>query len=374
MWRWSHMLQSFWPSERRRVHINMDETNVRLVPPTARGHLVAAARKLLRARGSLSRPGSKGEARCSFTQMVFLCDDEEIQQALPTILLVGERVMNERQRREILSGLPHHVALWRQKRAWVTAQTMTRAIFMVAQALAPWRDNLEVIFSADTYRAHLTNAVWAAMNRHRFTYMLIPASMTWALQPCDTHLFATYKREVAAEFQARQVDLSNRRLSPPPPVATASDRWAARVTCLVGALCAAFEKQVRRKSWAHAFNSNGLGRHHTAISPRLLSQLGFSGPPTGTAMWPELSDFNHIFPKRCEIPLEAIFNFVTRPPRNPRTHVDRSEFGSAAARPPEFEAPASWPPRPSCVSTAIEARPPPGRIPRARRLALPRGP
>ena len=39
----------------------------------------------------------------------------------------------------------------------------------------------------------------------RICFFLIPANMTWALQPCDTHVMARYKRQLRLEFQNRQM-------------------------------------------------------------------------------------------------------------------------------------------------------------------------
>ena len=245
--------------------------------------------------------------------MVFACDDAALQSVLPTVLLVSEKLVSMADFQRLLHTLPSHVTLWRQKRAWVTGATMVRACRLLACALEPWRSEVEFIVSADTYGAHLTKAVWKAMSRLRFTYMLIPSRLTWCLQPCDTHIFAPYKRRVSVEFQARQIAIrgvTERALSLGAPP---TGRMFPRLACLLEALCAAFESEVRRKSWAHAFASNGLGRSLSDISPNLLQQVGLSAPPIVEAqILPSLRDFESIFPRNRDIPLDAIFAFACR--------------------------------------------------------------
>ena len=135
MWRWSQMLRECLPPGKRRICINMDETSVKLRPPPSRGLLVAGARKKLRARGSLTSHGTKGEQRCNLTQLVFICDDDEIQRALPTILLISKKVFSEAMFRRMQSILPENIHLWRQPRAWVTGRTMTTALRLLASVL-----------------------------------------------------------------------------------------------------------------------------------------------------------------------------------------------------------------------------------------------
>ena len=42
-----------------------------------------------------------------------------------------------------------------------------------------------------------------AASRANLWICVIPAKMTWALQPCDTHVFASYKRLLGEEYQRR---------------------------------------------------------------------------------------------------------------------------------------------------------------------------
>ena len=64
----------------------------------------------------------------------------------------------------------------------------------------------QVIFSSDVYRAHVTKQVWQAMTRWSYLYFLIPAKITWAMQPCDTHdVLAVLKRHLVEAMQMAAV-------------------------------------------------------------------------------------------------------------------------------------------------------------------------
>ena len=260
----------------------------------------------------MTSPGTKGELRCNITQLVFICDDDGVQQALPTILLISKKAFSDATFHRMQASLPPHIHLWRQPRAWVTGKTMAAACRLLASALEPWRPHAEVIFSADTYRGHLTQGVWRAMARNRFAYMLIPAKLTWGLQPCDTHVFAGYKRQLLEEqqlwriTQAASSPSGGAGMSPPPASAPQS-----QVMCLLHSLIAAYEKSIRRRSWTAAFASNGLGHRLADISTSVLQQLQFdhvphdldrkqhirtsntSSQPKQTSLWTPFSPFAH---------------------------------------------------------------------------------
>jgi hypothetical protein len=50
---------------------------------------------------------------------------------------------------------------------------------------------------ADTYGAHISHSVFMSAAKHGAFYFTVPPKMTWAVQPCDTHVFATFKQHVA---------------------------------------------------------------------------------------------------------------------------------------------------------------------------------
>ena len=135
---------------------------------------------------------------------MLVCDDATCQAALPPVLLVSTRMLSEGRWRAVRDALPAHVHCWCFERGWVTGKFMAKALRLLAAALAPWRDSHEISFMADTYRAHITDIVWRTVRTLGFAYLLIPAKLTSALLPCDTHVFAAHKRALQLVFQARQ--------------------------------------------------------------------------------------------------------------------------------------------------------------------------
>ena len=120
------------------------------------------------------------------------------------------------------------------------------------------------ILSMDTVRVHLHDRVILECANWGIRVVVVPARMTWLLQPLDTHVFAQLKRVVRDAYQARLGSEGARALS------TAS--WVAVVTNTVYCF-------LRRENWARAFAHNGFGSIQQELSQRVLSALDLQAPP-----------------------------------------------------------------------------------------------
>ena len=295
------MLKEAAPRRKRVVHLNLDETSVRLLPAPRPGAIVLEARKRLRTAEPPRLSASKREERGALTQIVIIADDDEVPRALPTIILASERVLTQARGRATAGVLPEGVHLWRGGRGWVTAASMSSMIRLLATCLRPWHDTCRFILTVDTYRAHLSPSVWRTASRAGVGYAMIPASMTWLLQPCDTHAFAAYKRALSQDFQCRLLSSD-----------AGSDRWV----ILISSMIASWMRVVRDASWAASFRSNGISPNPGHPSSRVLSALGWSAPPPEALAFPDLADFSCIFPRGTDVPVDAIVS-VLREPEHP---------------------------------------------------------
>ena len=327
--------------------LNLDETPLRLLPRKPNGALTRNARCRLRSGLAVRHSASKREERGSLTQVVIVADDDEVQRALPTVILGSERLLSRARWHRLKGRLPSSVKLWREGRGWITARSMCAVIRCMAQALQPFRSSCRFVLSADAYRAHLSPSVWAAAKRAGIGYMIIPAKMTWALQVCDSHVFSPYKATISAEHQKR-VCLADSHPH-------GEERW----DVLMEAVVSAWEGRVQRRSWRSAFASTGNHAGLRGVSQRLLSALEFEQIP-GAAEFPELADFSEIFPTRADIPLESIFGVLWESPEHSsnaaraapslRPRLGGSQAAARAVQPDE-----PW--IPTTTGTAVAARP-----------------
>ena len=83
--------------------------------------------------------------------------------------------------------------LWRLKKAWMTTEVMEKYIVLLGGILKEFQTTHRFILYLDALRVHVSPKVLRAASRANLWICVIPAKMTWALQPCDAHVFASYK-------------------------------------------------------------------------------------------------------------------------------------------------------------------------------------
>ena len=121
---------------------------------------------------------------------------------------------------------------------------MKQILKLLHASLLPSLGNRQVILSCDAYRAHMTTPVIRLSYKLGIYLWFIPAKMTWALQPCDTHVLAIYKRQLRIEFQMKQIQNT---------LGTVSIRETVECTCQ------AIKSVLDTRSWSKSFMDTGVG-------------------------------------------------------------------------------------------------------------------
>lgn len=254
--------------------------------------MTVGAQRQRRSARSLTRQVCRSETRAMMSMATFICDDAAVQPLLPQVLLVNKRLLTEAESAAALARLPPGVQLWREDSAWTTGPIMIRLLTTLRLSLAHLLSSRKVILSADAFRSHMTKPVFRSAARLGFFYFLVPAKMTWALQPCDTHAFALFKRSLEETVQAATAQTPDGRLSRP---------------CLVECVGTTVEGVLRRRSWKKAFEDCGLVGTQATVSGRTLAKLGTASLPPAERGLPSLSMLQEIFPSRAWIPVDEVF-------------------------------------------------------------------
>ena len=173
--------------------MNLDETHVQLVPGRQRGNAVFVSARRARRRAPV-RNVSLSERRAGFARVALVCDDSAVQAALPQLLLVPARLMTLAAWREVNRRCPQNVYVLRTKNGWNSARVLARRVRLLAKILEAAAPGRAVLFTLDVARLHLALPVIRACRQYGLMYHLVPAKMLWLLQPCDTRVFAAYKR------------------------------------------------------------------------------------------------------------------------------------------------------------------------------------
>ena len=232
-----------------------------------------------------------------FSLIAFVCDDDDLQKKLPQILVVSSAVVKALAVEQMRRTLPPNVFLWSQRRAWTTGELMVAVVKTLRQCLESDLVDRQVILSSDVFRAHTTKAVWRALARLNFFYFLIPARMTWVMQPCDTHVFAQFKRHLQEAAQTAAVRDQKGYV----PLATLFDIVGDTVQVVL-----------RGKRWAHAFHDLGLAGNQEGLSASVLQKLGLAAAPQVGASLPTLAQLQEIWPTNAVIPIDLAFGTVTK--------------------------------------------------------------
>ena len=260
LWTWNNYLQHMDPPDKIRVLINVDETSVRLVPQEGKGHVSKSAYRLLCSGMPLGRNASLAAQRSAISHVAAICDHPEIQKRLPQVVLVGENQFTEGRANRVRSEAPECVHLWKLKKAWMTTEVMEKYIVLLGGILNEFQTTHRFILYLVALRVHVSPKVLRAASRANLWICVIPAKMTWALQPCDTHVFASYKRLLGEEYQRRS------------GLTAAGDiNWK----LVLESLWHVVNSLVRGKDWSAAFDSVGIRNQQRALSDRTRRKLQY---------------------------------------------------------------------------------------------------
>ena len=250
MWQWWNYFSGQVAPGKVALRINLDETAVCLHQGRRRG--VIFLKRMPRVRVPLSR------RRTYLTYVALVCDAPEAQRVLPQVIVGNFHTLPAAKMGALRAALPCNVTLIRQRSAWNDNVLCSSIIRMIAAALAPFAGVYQPIIFLDAARCHLKWNVFAACARVGIWPIVVPAKMTWLLQPLDTHVFASFKRHLqAAVLRARCA------------AAVEGDV----LEQLLAALCEAVDAVLSNGSWAHAFASNGFGVGQAGLSARVLEAL-----------------------------------------------------------------------------------------------------
>ena len=356
--------------------MNVDETNVQLYMDKGAGHLSLHAHYLKRGPKGLSRQLSRGEVRSAATHVFAICDIPALQASLPQLLIVSERLVTAAEFDAMRSSLPPSFYVLRQTKAWVNTDSMRFYAQLLRKHLAGIDATHRVILYLDVYKAHCAPPVLKAFGDRSILLCFIPASLTWALQPCDTHAFAMYKAHLATALQTEATELTaDGRIS-----------WGTLARCI----CQTMERVINTHTWAKAFRDVGLVGRQDEVSERVRIKLSVDADHLVVpSSMPTLLQFQAVFPKRSVLHFELLFRGLLRSqqpaplakarPQPPPIEIGpevppwlgrtRSTSSQAAVSAPRAASPPTWPP---AMAPVVAPLLPPPFLPSAKRLHRPR--
>ena len=290
------------------LKLNLDETAVRFYYKPRSG--LRIKRTGLAASLSpcdLVHHASKAQQRKAMTHVAVVCDDTTIQPKLPQVLLANESTILARDLPGIRSTLSGNVHVWRMKSAWINAAVMIDIFALLGAALAPFMNLYQPIFLMDAHKAHFAAKVLRAAAKHKIWVIIVPAQMTFLLQPLDTDGFYKYKQFL----RKRYTELMS-------STTTIGDLTAAAVILAVIDACKHILNAVE---WGPIFCRNGFGDEQRSTRTSILQSLEWKVVPHINSTMPSLEQFKTCFPGGVDIAFSALFADMMRNPFPPERSV-----------------------------------------------------
>ena len=321
VWQWHNFLETNVPDGKELVLLNLDETCVPLFHGDQKGNVIARRRKGDPQQQPVQK-ATRREMRACVTHVAVIASAPAVQQLLPQDVLGNCSVLLARDITALKDELPPNVNLVRGKSGWTNAPYLCKLMPRIAAAVRRAGEHYWPVLLMDCARQHLHVSVLRAAARCHIRLVFIPAKLTWLLQPCDTHVFMKYKRELRAQYQDGRAAAEDGRVT---------------VRMWLRMIVRTIIKVMESTDWQAAFRADGFGDNQLGTSRYVLTHLD------GAAMIPADNEEPTRETLAALLPAGTKFNeniLLGRPTRTPTSlHVPRSlppaRHGALAAEHPD---------------------------------------
>ena len=190
------------------------------------------------------------------------------------------------------SRCPPNVVLVRQNSAWNNERMCTMIVRRIALVLRAHMGTLQPVLLLDAVRLHITRMVLAACSAVGLWVVVVPAKMTWLLQPLDSHAFLAYKAHLKAKYQSKRAELGSSDLG---------------IEHFLECVYEAIRHVLQGRCWNVAFEGDGFGSAQQGLSTFVQKQLAIAGPLSITALRPNIEELGHCFPRRAQVHADLLY-------------------------------------------------------------------
>lgn len=236
--------------------INIDETAVERQIPRRAGTVI-------RMHGSqetdhaIHERVTRRETHGHLTLIGAICSDPALQRHLPQLVLPRDASLTRAEKARLEAMAPP--LTWvRETHGWVTVPVMKQVLTLYRREVLRHRPGTHVVVAMDAASQHLADDVIAHAARLRVHVLLIPARMTWLLQPLDSHVFAVLKRTF------HMLQLEERSANP---------RGVVDGVAWIDVLERGVRTVLVERDWSRALVSNGLIHGAGSLRERIRRHL-----------------------------------------------------------------------------------------------------
>ena len=296
LWQWWNCAASHVPPGFVLLRINLDETSICLFQGSGKG--AVAFRKGKQCPSEEPVQGvARSTKRSCLTHIGLVCDRPDLQPRPPQVIIGNEHQFQAREMQALMAACPPNVHLIRQKSAWNNADVCKRVIQLLGVALRAYFDpslskRLQPVLLLDACRVHLSRGVVSACLSQGIWPIIVPAKLTWLLQPLDTHAFLRYKAYLRTAYQLARIATPDGELS---------------MAQFLQVIYDTIRKVLQGHRWARAFDENGLGQVggeslQALVSGYIRRHLQLSGPPASPAAAPTEDILKLCYPRNAKVP------------------------------------------------------------------------
>ena len=269
-------------AEKEPLVINMDEASLAyhvagavgtVLRPGKHKHLQAADRCRL------------SDRRGNITYIASICNDKALNEKLPQILLGNSHRFTLKLLRAAKGILGDQVVLWREKSGWNNTRLMQRYIDLLLMSLGDLVSQRTLLLVLDMAPCHIHPDVQAYAMSKGVRMVLVPAGLTWLLQPLDTHVFRQFRMKMQEGWLASKSRAEDGRI----PMID----W-------LQVVAATIRDVVSGRDWQRAFEHSGLLLEQTIMPQHRLQLFGWDTHPTVAPGLPALGQAGQMFPRRSK--------------------------------------------------------------------------
>ena len=291
MWQWNNWLRAESLAEGRRcVMMNLDESPIPVTFQAQNGTTVAQCV------GSAwhERPKqniSRKDRRTFFTLLSIVCDDRKIQPILPQLLIVGEKLVTLDELDALQLEMPDNMYIKRRGKGWNTADLFVEYLQLLAAILQPHGASVRFILTLDAVPCHLEKKVLDAIGASLLMwFLLIPAKLTWLLQPLDVYGFSKVKHRLRQGYQLAILDGDQSKPA----------------MLMIRIVLAELSRTLNLQPWRKYFRCIGLWDNRTCVRKFIKKQLAIETVPAILAVAPQLERLKLCWPSNRTVHLEEI--------------------------------------------------------------------
>ena len=285
VWQWYNYLQARAADGKRLLRINLDETSICLFQGDVKG-TVFYDRKRDRTGERPAQRVSRAKRRTCLTHVGVICDDTALQPLMPQFLIGNSSTFLMRDWAGLQARAPANVTLVRQKSAWVNIRLLVQIVRRLGLLLRPHAGSCQPVLIMDACRVHFAEPVLRACRFWGLWPVLVPARLTWLLQPCDTHAFCRYKAKLKVAYQFSRV---------------ATARGDPDVANFLDCMYTAIREVFHGVRWSLAFEQDGFGREQVGVSLSIQERLALQVPIAVPNLRPTEEQLRECVPRKAKV-------------------------------------------------------------------------